>query len=516
MDNSYIVAGTVALSFLAYKAIKQSQRRLPPGPPGYPLIGNALDVSDKLEWLSYRDMGKAYNSDIIYFNVFGTSFVVVNSYDAAQELFEKRSAIYSDRPRFTMLNELAGMAFHVGFMPYNDEWKEHRKAFRKEFQPPSTEAHRPGILLSIRTLLPRLLDTPLNFDRHLRHMTGQFIMTTSYGIDVVNDPTRSDPYVTIGERCLQAMAGAGNSTQFLVDQIPIMKYIPEWVPGAKFQTMAREWRKDVVALPNVPWAYVKKAMSEGNAKPCVATRYIDDMQTAADGKEIDPEQEKVCKGVLGAAYAAATDTTVSALETVILAMVQNPEVVKKAQKAVDEVIGDRLPDFSDLNTVPYVTAIVKEALRWKPVTPLAVPHRLMEDDVYNGYDLPKGAVVIGNAWAMLYDESVYGPDVDKFRPERFLTKDGQLDPNVRHPDVAFGFGRRSCPGNDIAEMSMWVTVATLLVCFDFGTYVDPKTGKEEAPSGEYTSGMLCYPLPFKLSLKPRSQHVVDMIRNDTL
>ncbi|KAL0578166.1 hypothetical protein V5O48_003832 [Marasmius crinis-equi] len=514
MDNPYIVAATVVAGFVAYKAIKRAQRHLPPGPPGYPLVGNGFDVTDKLEWLLYRDLGKKYNSDVIYLNVFGTDIVVVNSYEGAQELFEKRSAIYSDRPRFTMLNELAGMAFHVGFMQYNDEWKEHRKVFRKAFQPPSTEHHKPAILLSIRTLLPRLLDTPLNFDRHLRHMTGSFILTTSYGIDIVNDPSRTDPYVTIGERCLQAMAKAGNSTQFLVDQIPIMKHIPEWVPGAKFQKYAREWRKDVVALPNVPFAYVKKAMNEGTAKECVATRYLGDMQ--ADGKPADPEEENTLRGVLGAAYAAASDTTVSALETFMLAMIQNPEVMKKGQKAVDEVIGDRLPDFSDLDTVPYVSALMKEALRWKPVTPLAVPHRVLEEDVYNGYTIPKGATVIGNAWAMLYDEEVYGPDVDKFRPERFLTKDGQLDPNVRHPHVAFGFGRRSCPGNDIAEMSMWVTIATLLVCFDFGDYVDPKSGKAEPPAGEYTSGMLCYPLPFKLGLKPRSQHAIDLIRNETL
>ena len=90
-----------------------------------------------------------------------------------------------------------------------------------------------------------------------------------------------------------------------------------------------------------------------------------------------------------------------------------------------------------------------------------IPHQLTENDVYEGYHIPKGSFVFANSWyvsnilhcrnilnvsffcrAMLHDEELY-PDPSFFKPERFLTKDGRLNRDVRDPSmVAFGFGRR--------------------------------------------------------------------------
>ena len=156
-------------------------------------------------------------------------------------------------------------------------------------------------------------------------------------------------------------------------------------------------------------------------------------------------------------------------------MVQNPDIQKKAQKAIDDVVGhDRLPDFTD--SIPYVDAIVKEVNRWRPVLPLSADRwvhlsiciLLMLCHV--GSWTPQSDGRRCNRWlsypetfthcwkcmvklfsdfdppishplrrAMLNDKEIY-PEPHVFRPERFL-KDGKLDPNVRDPVVAFGFGR---------------------------------------------------------------------------
>ena len=82
-----------------------------------------------------------------------------------------------------------------------------------------------------------------------------------------------------------------------------------------------------------------------------------------------------------------------------LAMALYPEVQKKAQQELDAVVGsERLPDFSDRPSLPYVNAIVKELLRWHPATPMGVPHRTLADDEYNGYIIPAGATVFVNIW----------------------------------------------------------------------------------------------------------------------
>uniref|UniRef100_A0A0W0F0I9 Cytochrome p450 n=1 Tax=Moniliophthora roreri TaxID=221103 RepID=A0A0W0F0I9_MONRR len=335
-------------------------------------------------------------------------------------------------------------------------------------------------------------------------MAGMIILSAAYGIDI---QPQNDPYVAISEQALHAMACAGNNTAFLVDQLPFLKYVPEWFPGANFKRQAREWRETVSAMPQLPMDFVRRSTANGNAKDCIATRVLESMHE--DGS-YSPEKEQLLQNVLAAIYAAGADTTVSALGTFILAMVLNPEIQKKGQAAVDEVTGgSRLPDFSDHHSIPYVDAMVKEVLGWKPVTPLAVPHLSTSDDEYKGYFIPKGSVVIGNSWAMLYDESLYGPRTDQYNPDRFM-KDGELNPDIKHPEMAFGFGRRQCPGQDMAESSIWITIASILACFDISKAVD-ENGVPIEPSGEYTSGMLCYPCPFPCTIHPRSSRAEVLI-----
>ncbi|KAL0577512.1 hypothetical protein V5O48_004453, partial [Marasmius crinis-equi] len=375
--------------FLTLRALKQ--RHLPPGPPGYPIIGNIFDVENHSEWTQLT--GIVADSDIISLNMAGNPVIVLNSLEAAQDLLEKRSAIYSDRSTVADKNVRSGMSYHFGFMRYDEQWKEHRKLFKQEFQPPMLEDHKPCILRAIRKMLTRLLESPEEYDHHLRHMNGMIVLSTAYGIEVQND---NDPYVAMGEKTLQTMARTGNSTEYLVEYLPILKYLPEWFPGGKFKRLANEWSKSVRALPRKPMDAVHKNMANGAAKPCVATRVLGAMDLES-GKP-DLHQSTVLQNVLGSMYAASTDTTVSALESFILGMLRNPESQKKAQEAVDKVVGhDQLPDLSHIGSIPYVEAVVKETLRWNPVTPLAVPHRVLVDDDYRGYHIPAGAVVVGNA-----------------------------------------------------------------------------------------------------------------------
>jgi cytochrome P450 len=80
-------------------------------------------------------------------------------------------------------------------------------------------------------------------------------------------------------------------------------------------------------------------------------------------------------------------------------MARNTEIVRTAQHQLDSVLGgERLPDHSDIDDLPYITAIVKETFRWAPPLPIGVPHRLMEDDVYDGMFIPGGATTLENIW----------------------------------------------------------------------------------------------------------------------
>ena len=76
-----------------------------------------------------------------------------------------------------------------------------------------------------------------------------------------------------------------------------------------------------------------------------------------------------------------------------------PDVQKKAHAELDTVVGTRrVPGLTDRDILPYVSAIVKECLRWYSTVPLGVPHCTTEDDEYNGYEIPAGTIVVPNIW----------------------------------------------------------------------------------------------------------------------
>lgn len=80
-------------------------------------------------------------------------------------------------------------------------------------------------------------------------------------------------------------------------------------------------------------------------------------------------------------------------------MALNTDVVREAQEELDSVIGgERLPDFSDQDNLPFISAIIKELLRWGCPVPIGGPKQATENDTFNGYFIPVGTVLIENVW----------------------------------------------------------------------------------------------------------------------
>ncbi|KAF8158901.1 cytochrome P450 [Mycena galopus ATCC 62051] len=192
-------------------------------------------------------------------------------------------------------------------------------------------------------------------------------------------------------------------------------------------------------------------------------------------------------------------------------MALNPEVLEKAQNEIDAVVGvGGLPGFEHRSSLPYCEAVVKEVFRWKPIVPLAVPHATSEDDVYEGYFIPKGTTVLANIWAMTHDESMYGPNVDQFNPNRFLNADGQLNSDDRI--LGFGFGRRTCAGRHVADAIVWAAIISILTTFDIAKAKDA-TGKEIEIEPAFTDGVVSHPKPFKCAITPRTDGTRQLIEN---
>ncbi|KAG2062633.1 cytochrome P450, partial [Suillus decipiens] len=145
----------------------------------------------------------------------------------------------------------------------------------------------------------------------------------------------------------------------------------------------------------------------------------------------------------------------------------------RAQAEIDCVIGEalgRLPDWDDRASMPYVNAIIQETLRWFPVIPLGIPHATVDDDVYEGHFIPKGATVMANTWAMARNPEKY-PNPKMFIPERHMSKvtTEAEEPSAHHGrdeiSYAFGFGRRVCVGRHVADASLFAAIVNILAVF---------------------------------------------------
>nr|BAL05107.1 cytochrome P450 [Phanerodontia chrysosporium] len=439
---------TFAVLFVLLLAVplffKRQRYRFPPGPKSLPLIGSVLEFPVQSSWLSYQRWGRELASDIIYLNVLGKHIYVLNSAQAVSDLLEKRSGTYSDRVVTTMAHEMVGWDKNFALQPYGEFWREHRKAFHQQFQPDMVPRYHVHMYKQAKDLVRRLIAEPNALKQHLRYMAGALILRVSYGIDA--EP-KDDHYF------------------------------------------------------DEPFDVVKRALAEGNAPDSVCAALLSEL----DPRKDHAHQETVIKQAVGTAYIGGADTTVSTLSTFVLAMMTHPDVQRTAQEHIDRVTGgDRLPTIEDRDALPYVTAIIKEALRWCPVLPMAVPHITTADDEYRGYHIPKGSIVMGNAWAVLHDEARYA-NPDAFDPTRFLTPAGMLDKDA--PDAleaAFGYGRRVCAGLHFALDSMWVNVACVLATLDIRKPVN-EHGVPVEPSMAYTTGLLEQPEPFAVVFKPRSQ-----------
>ncbi|KAL0958150.1 hypothetical protein HGRIS_000317 [Hohenbuehelia grisea] len=474
---------------------------LPPGPPKQRFVGNLLQMPKEFEWETYYRWGLDYKSDIIHIKLLGTNIIVLNTAEAVNDLLEKRSTIYSSRAPMTMINDLMGFSFNFGFQPYGTAWRDCRRIFHREFHPVASKRFRASETKYVHRFLRSLAAEPLAWKDHLRHMAGAIVLGIAYGLDI---QAADDPYIRLAEAAQHPLMIAAVPGAFLVDTIPWLKYVPAWFPGASFRRKAREWRKLVEQMCEKPFRVAKDAMAQGRQQPSFVSYCLAQIDESGDVAY----QEKLIRDTAGTTYSAGADSTVVALSYFFLAMLDKPDVARKAQDELDRVVGrDRLPDFDDEDSLPYIGAIVKEVLRWRETTPIAVPHMSTEEDVYQGYRIPSGSVVIPNTWAILHDESEY-PDPFTFNPDRFL-KDGKLNRDIKDPvTAAFGYGRRICPGRYMVQDELFITIACTLAAFNISKVIG-EDGKPIEPSHDRLSALVCPPVPFQCAFTPRSNKLVE-------
>ncbi|KAF8890287.1 cytochrome P450 [Gymnopilus junonius] len=474
----------------------------PPGPKPKPFVGNMFDLPTKKAAQTYLQWGQMYKSNILHTSSLGNHLVILNKFEDADELFERRARKYSDRAQLPIA-KLMGWESSTGLLPYGAEWRLHRRIFQKSFRAEAIRDYHPLLRKKVHHFLRDLLKAPESFDDHKLLLTSSVPMMTTYGYDV---KSLDDPLVTAAHASMEITTSLLLPGATFINTLPVLAHLPTWFPGASSRKMAATVHDLTEKLDSTLFEFVKGRMLKGRQIPSFISDFL------LTGHGASTEEKNAVRTVANSIFSAASDTTLSSIGAFFYVMAINPDVQRRAQAEIAKVIGaSRLPVFEDRSSLPYIEALYKELLRSHPPVQLGLPHMVSEDDLYKGYFLPKGTEVLPNIWAMTHDEERY-PEPFKFKPERFFDEEGNLNSDDRI--LAYGFGRRVCAGKYMASSLLWLTIASVLACFniekakdEFGNDIDINDDFDEF-------GLLVHKTSFKCSIVPRSEIARRLLTED--
>ncbi|KAH8824339.1 cytochrome P450 [Flagelloscypha sp. PMI_526] len=451
-------------------------------PKGSSSNWNLLDMPSKEEWKTFSEWGRKYGLYLL--RPLGQVMIIVNKPSMLEDL-EKHGSRFSSRPYMPMAGELCGYAQSLVLGPYAPRWKNERRMVAKVIgSTAANEKHARMELLETTRFLSHVLSNPEALESHVRRTSGAIILKLTYGIEVRDE---DDPFVNLIKDALDGLSVAAQPGAWLVDVAPgLMNAWPEFLLiGGGFKAVARKVLARFNDIVEIPFAETQNQIANHTAPPSLVADLLNEKPDMAGEELYD------LKYAAASMYGGGADTTASAQYAFFLAMELFPEVQAKAQQEIDSVIGrDRLIRLSDRTNLPYVAAVVTEALRWNSVLPTGVPHVATESGVVGGYSIPKGAMIITNLCATR--------ETCSERPSLRMLWLGS-------PGI--------CPGMHLAEATVFLMIANALASFHIAKAVD-ENGMEITPVHENMTGLVSHPKPFTCSIKPRHEKVSALIAEE--
>ncbi|KAL4733871.1 cytochrome P450 [Aspergillus similis] len=439
---------------------------LPPQPKGDIILGNLSEViaasKESMQHLLMHRWAHEHG-EVFRVRLGPVTEYFLNSDRAVKEIMDRSSAISSERPRWIVSNELICNQLNVLLLHGSDpRWKTQRRVINTYLTSvPRADAGLPFLHYETARFLHDIANTPdASLDgtwilRSIGRYTYSAFATQTFGMDMI-------PSLTTFMKRVSRRSWA-QSQECMVDIFTWLNHLPlslkPWERDAR-----RRFQRDM------KWclARLQKLKDPAFAGEYMADAFLPSVLRAPDCGGLTAKQKRhtwpfSLLSVLPTRKYQSQISTWSFLE----AMLQYPDVQRKARAEIEAVVGGRLPEFADLERIPYVRCVMKETWRWRPPVSLGHPHVTTKDIVYNGQRIPKGARLHLNAWAISHDPKRHD-DPDRFWPERYADNHTATMQSINSPDVtkrdhfAFGAGRRVCPGYHVAERSLAITVMRIL------------------------------------------------------
>ncbi|XP_030472040.2 cytochrome P450 CYP82D47-like [Syzygium oleosum] len=486
-----VILAILILSILAlFKSSSSRKLKTPPEVAGaWPVVGHLpILAKSHLPHKTFASMADEYGPIFtIRLGLFPT--VVVSSSEIAKECFTKHDLALASRPQL-LATEIMGYNYAmVALAPYGPYWREVRKIATLELlSNRRIESLLSPIVASATDIaikeLHMLWTEKKNDSGHILVDLKQWFARLSMNIvlKVVAGKGYYSGIATVDEEERRQWHHALREFFVLVAVFPVADALPflRWLDFGGHEKSMKRTAKELDKILS-GWLEEHKRNSKNLSEDKGDRDFMDVMLSTLNGMEIGGfDADTIIKATCLAIIAAATDTTATTLTWAVSLLLNNLQVLKKTQGALDAQIGkQRHVKESDISNLTYLHAVVKETLRLHPPAPLGAPHVSTEDCIINGYYVPKGTRLIINLWKIQTDPRAW-PEPMKFRPERFLSS--HEDADMKGPKfeyLPFAGGRRICPGISFGLQSMLSILARFLHAFEVSTLDDSQVDMSE-------------------------------------
>ncbi|CAN1776216.1 Cytochrome P450 81Q32 [Linum perenne] len=472
--------------YIIFHHFKNKLHNLPPSPfPSLPIIGHLHLLRRPL----HRSLSQisAQHGPLVLLQFGLRRVLLISSPALAQDCFTKNDVVFANRPWMAVGRRLAYNCTTLAWAPYGDHWRNLRRIASTHL----LSSHRIQSLSEIRanevkTLIrkssrgmEKVVDMKVSlFELTLNVMMSMIAGKRYYG-DNVSDAEEARRFRGIQEETMR-LAGETNLEDFLpwVRSKDLERRMGEChrKRDSFFQELIEEWRKKE-----------QSHLNSSTERKCL-------IQVLLSLQHKEPEYctDDIIKGMIMVLLSAGTETSSNTVEWALSLLLKHPHTLKAAQLEIDTLVGtERLVEETDLGKLHYLQGIINETMRKYPALPLLVPHESSEECVVGGYKVPSGTILLVNSWAIHNDAKIWD-DPDEFKPERFEEGGGRGDDEV----MAFGYGRRSCPGEGLGMRMVSLTLAALIQCFEWE--ID-----HEVDMSEETGFTMAKALPLKVKSRPR-------------
>ncbi|KAG2142378.1 cytochrome P450 [Suillus clintonianus] len=381
--------------------------------------------------------------------------VIIGRHNAAVDIMEKQGGSVADRPRLIAAGEILDGGLSITFAHVGSRLRQMRRALHTHLQPKAAVEYEPLQTSHAKNTVLDILENPVNFQNHAGTYAATTIMKIAYGKATPTSAT--DPEVIQARRHLRIFRIARRPGTYLVDTIPWLRYLP-WYG----QELKREFKRQNQLYTDQLNRVKQQIGSNVDAGPSFAKYALENVKFLG-------LTEMEIASLAGTFFTAGSDTTALAICTVLMAAACFPEEQAKVQAEIDVVVGrNRVPTFADDKSLPRLHAFISEALRWRPLIPGGLAHRTTQEVIWGSYCVPAGTTVFGDHWSISRDPDVF-PEPHSFMPQRWINDQGRIRDDLKF--FVFGFGRRVCPAQHLAERSVFIN--SLLILWAFHLALDP-------------------------------------------